>query len=97
MNVCLFKSIIPFVVDGDVNCTAFRNAFGANGQDAVVCLLSCFRHIAMRHKGVIIASAKLSAPKLVIPVFWCIVAENALSAVPIIGWQRHVFQQCHNL
>lgn len=92
MNVCLFKSIIPFVVDGDVNRTAFRNAFGANGQDAILCLLSGFRYIAMRHKGVIVASAKLSAAKLVIPVFWRIVAEDALSAVPVIGWQRHVFQ-----
>ena len=92
MNVCSFKSIVPLIVDSDVNCTAFRNAFGANGQDAVVCLPSCFRHIAMRHKGVIIACAKLSAAKLVIPVFWRIVAEDTLSAVPIIGWQRHVFQ-----
>lgn len=92
MNVCSFKSIVPLIVDSDVNCTAFRNAFGANGQDAVVCLPSCFRHIAMRHKGVIIACAKLSAAKLVIPVFWRIVAEDTLSAVTIIGWQRHVFQ-----
>lgn len=97
MNVCLFKSIIPFIVDGDVNCTAFRNAFGANGQDAVVCFLSGFRHIAVGHKSIIVASAKLSAAKLVIPVFWCIIAEDALSAIPVIGWQRHVFQQCHNL
>lgn len=84
MNICSFKSIVPLVVDSDVNCTAFRNAFGANGQDAVVCLLSCFRHIAMRHKGVIVACTKLSAAKLVIPVFWRIVAEDALSAVPVI-------------
>lgn len=92
MNVCLFKSIVPLIVDGDVNCTAFRNAFGANGQDAILCLLSGFRHIAERHKGVIVASAKLSASKLVIPVFWCIVTEDALSTIPVIGWQRNVFQ-----
>ncbi len=92
MNVCSFKSIVPLVVDSDVNCTAFRNAFGANGQDAVVCFLSGFRHIAIRHKGIKVASAKLSASKLVIPVFWRIVAEDALSAVPVIGWQRNVFQ-----
>ena len=84
MNVCSFKSIVPLIVDSDVNCTAFRNAFGANGQDAVVCFLSGFSHIAVGHKSVIVARAKLSAAKLVIPVFWRIVAENALSAVPII-------------
>lgn len=92
MNVCSFKSIVPLVVDSDVNCTVFRNAFGANGQDAVVCFLSGFRHIAVGHKGVIVASSKLSVAKLVIPVFWRIVAEDALSAVPVIGWQRNVFQ-----
>lgn len=84
MNVCSFKSIVPLVVDSDVNCTAFRNAFGANGQDAVVCFLSGFRHIAVGHKSVIVARAKLSAAKLVIPVFWRIVAKDALSAVPVI-------------
>lgn len=84
MNVCSFKSIVPLVVDSDVNCTAFRNAFGANGQDAVVCFLSGFRHIAVGHKGIIVARAKLSAAKLVFPVFWRIVAEDALSAVPVI-------------
>lgn len=84
MNVCSFKSIVPLIVDSDVNCTAFRNAFGANGQDAVVCLPSCFRHIAVGHKRVIVASAKLSAAKLLISVFWRIVAENTLSAVPVI-------------
>ncbi len=92
MNICSFKSIVPLVVDSDVNCTAFRNAFGANGQDAVVCPLSCFRHIAMRHKGVIVACTKLSVPKFMIPIFWRIVAENTLSAVPIIRRERHVFQ-----
>lgn len=92
MNVCLFKSIVPLIVDSDVNCTAFRNAFGANGQDTVVCFLSGFRHIAVGHKGIIVASAKLSAAKLVIPVFWRIVAEDALSAVPVIWRKRHVFQ-----
>lgn len=92
MNVCLFKSIVPLIVDSDVNCTAFRNALGANGQDAVVRFLSGFRYIAIGHKSVIVASAKLSAAKLIIPVFWCIVAENALPTVPVIGWQRHVFQ-----
>lgn len=84
MFVCLFKSIVPLIVDSDVNCTVFRNALGANGQDAVVCFLSGFRHIAVGHKSVIVASAKLSAAKLVIPVFWRIVAENTLSAVPVI-------------
>lgn len=84
MFVCLFKSIVPLIVDSNVNYTAFRNALGANGQDAVVCFLSGFRHIAVGHKSVIVASAKLSAAKLVIPVFWRIVAENTLSAVPVI-------------
>lgn len=84
MFVCLFKSIVPLIVDSDVNCTAFRNALGANGQNAVVCFLSGFRHIAVGHKSVIVARAKLSAAKLVIPVFWRIVAEDALSAVPVI-------------
>ncbi len=92
MNVCSFKSIVPLIVDSDVNCTAFRNAFGANGQDAVVCFLSGFRHITIGHKGIIVARAKLSASKFMIPVFWRIVAEDALSAIPVIGWQRHVFQ-----
>lgn len=97
MNVCSLKSIIPFVIDGDVNCTAFRNAFGANGQDAVACFLSGFRHIAVGHKSIIVTRAKLSAAKLVILVFWGIVAEDALPTVPVIGGQRHVFQQCHDL
>lgn len=84
MNVCSFKSIVPLIVDSNVNYTAFRNAFGANGQDAVVCFLSGFRYIAVGHKSVIVASAKLSAAKLLISVFWRIVAENTLSAVPVI-------------
>lgn len=80
----MFKSIVPLIVDSNVNCTAFRNALGANGQDAVVCFLSGFRHIAVGHKGIIVARAKLSAAKLLISVFWRIVAENTLSAVPVI-------------
>lgn len=102
INTCVQKYwctlvFLPLVIDGDVQGVAWCSQFRAYGQDTVLGFHACTYDGAVGDIGVIHAGAEVGGTYLDAEVLRCVVAEDALPALPVAAGNDSLFKQPVNL
>lgn len=98
MKISMYKSIklFPFIVNSNIQSFLSSCAFRANRQDAVLGLHAGACYGRVGREGIIVASALCRAAYLYICIRGCIIAQYALSALPVAFRHVGILQHLRN-